>query len=173
MEKINKLRKLLNFHNLDGYIIPKNDEFFSEYIKEDKDRLKFISNFSGSNGIAIILKKKNYLFTDGRYTIQANKQCGKNFIIVTMPKKLPLNIFKNVRIKIGYDPKLHTRDFLNKFFFKTNCDLVCLEKNLVDELRLDKKKGIIKKFYSLPKKAIGLSYKFKLDKLIEKLLKKK
>ena len=42
--------------------MPKNDEFFSEYIPENKDRLKLISNFSGSYGFALILKKKNYLF---------------------------------------------------------------------------------------------------------------
>ena len=55
MEKINQLRKLLNNHNLDGYIVPKNDEFFGEYIPENKDKLKFISNFSGSYGFALIL----------------------------------------------------------------------------------------------------------------------
>ena len=41
------------------------------------DRLNFISNFSGSYGFALILKNKNYLFVDGRYTLQANNQSGK------------------------------------------------------------------------------------------------
>ena len=45
MEKINKLKKLFTKYNLDGYLIPKNDEFFGEYIPANKDRLKFISNF--------------------------------------------------------------------------------------------------------------------------------
>ena len=45
MEKIDKLKKLFNYYNLDGYIVPKNDEFFGEYIPENKDKLKFISNF--------------------------------------------------------------------------------------------------------------------------------
>ena len=57
MEKINKLKKLINYYNLDGYIIPKNDEFFSEYIPENRDKLKFISNFSGSYGFAFNFKK--------------------------------------------------------------------------------------------------------------------
>ena len=57
MEKINKLKKLLSYYHLDGYIVPKNDEFFSEYVSENKDRLKFISNFSGSYGFALILEK--------------------------------------------------------------------------------------------------------------------
>ena len=66
MEKINKFKKLLDQLKLDGYLVPKNDEFFGEYIPENKDRLKFISDFSGSYGFALILKNKNYLFVDGR-----------------------------------------------------------------------------------------------------------
>ena len=50
--------------------MPKNDEFF-EYIPQFNDRLKFISSFSGSYGIALIMKKKRYLFVDGRYKLQA------------------------------------------------------------------------------------------------------
>ena len=55
-KKINILRKKFKKFNIDGYVIPKNDEFFSEYAT--KDRLKIISNFNGSAGLAIILKKK-------------------------------------------------------------------------------------------------------------------
>ena len=58
-------------------MVPKNDEFFGEYIPNYNDRLNFISNFSGSYGFALILKTKNYLFVDGRYTLQALKQSGK------------------------------------------------------------------------------------------------
>ena len=61
MEKINKLRKLFRLQNLDGYIVPKNDEFFNEYVPQNKDRLSFISKFSGSYGLALILKKKKLL----------------------------------------------------------------------------------------------------------------
>ena len=55
-KRISKLRNKFKELNIDGYIIPKNDEFFSEY--SQKDRLKTISNFTGSAGYAIILKKK-------------------------------------------------------------------------------------------------------------------
>ena len=58
MEKIGKLKDLMLKHGLDGYIIPKNDEFFTEYVPNSKDKLNFISNFSGSYGFAVILKKK-------------------------------------------------------------------------------------------------------------------
>ena len=82
MEKINKLKKIFKREKIDGYIVPKNDEFFNEYIADHNDRLNFISNFSGSYGLALILKKKNYLFVDGRYTLQANNQSRKSFKII-------------------------------------------------------------------------------------------
>ena len=50
---INKLKDLIFSYNLDGYIVPKNDEYFSEYA--NPDRLQKISNFNGSAGLAIIL----------------------------------------------------------------------------------------------------------------------
>ena len=58
MNKIKKLKNFFKIYNLDGYLVPKNDEFFGEYIPNHKDNLKFISNFSGSSGFALILKKK-------------------------------------------------------------------------------------------------------------------
>ena len=61
MEKIKKLKKYFCKEKIDGYIIPKNDEFFNEYIPKHNDRLNFISNFSGSYGFALILKSINYL----------------------------------------------------------------------------------------------------------------
>ena len=51
-KKIQKLRELIKFNNLDGYVIPKNDAYFSEFSRPD--RLKTISNFSGSEGFAIV-----------------------------------------------------------------------------------------------------------------------
>ena len=53
-----RLKKLINSQGVSGYIIPKNDEYFNEYTDNSKDRLKFISNFSGSAGFAVILKNK-------------------------------------------------------------------------------------------------------------------
>ena len=103
--RIKKLRKKFNILNIDGYIVPKNDEFFSEYAAED--RLKKISNFDGSAGLAIILGEENYLFVDGRYTIQAQQQSGKDFKIIQIHKFLPSKIIK--KLILGYDPKLFTK----------------------------------------------------------------
>ena len=68
---INKIKNIIIKNNLDGYIVPKNDKFFTEYSKVSN--LELVANFNGSAGFAIILKKKNYLFFDGRYTIKAKK----------------------------------------------------------------------------------------------------
>ena len=53
---LNTLLKSISDLSLDGYIVPKNDSFFTEQVKYD--RLKLVSNFSGSAGIAVIMKKK-------------------------------------------------------------------------------------------------------------------
>ena len=173
MEKINQLKKLFIHYNLDGYLVPKNDEFFSEYTPEKKDRLKSISNFTGSYGFALILKKKNYLFIDGRYTEQAKIQSGKLFNILTLPEQLPSYILKNKRLKIGYDPKLFTRRTLEVFFKKTKCELIGLRQNLIDKLWIKKENSNIKEFFILPKKATGQNYKSKVKKVIKILNKKK
>ena len=83
---LKEIKKLLLTNNLDGYIVPKNDEYFSEYASPD--RLLKISKFSGSAGFAILMKNKNYLFVDGRYTLQAQLESGSNF------KIFPLTAFE-------------------------------------------------------------------------------
>ncbi len=173
MEKISKLKRLFNFYNLDGYIVPKNDEFFGEYIPDNKDRLKFISNFTGSYGFALILKNKNYLFVDGRYTLQAKMQSKELFNIITIPNKFPSDILKNKKLRIGFDPRLYTQKTLNIFFQKTNCKLLSINQNLIDKLWIKKENINVEKFYILPKKAEGQNYRYKINKLFKLLNKKK
>jgi len=171
--KLKRLKKKFTTYNIDGYIVPKNDEFFGEYIPEYKDNLKFISNFSGSYGFALILKKRNYLFVDGRYTLQAEIQSGKKFKIITLPTKLPFNILKSKELFIGFDPKLHTELKLAQLFRKTNCKLVPLNKNLINNVS---EKKIVKKnniFYTLNDKDSGNSSKNKIRKLLKILTKNK
>ena len=113
-KKIQILRKKFKKYNIDGYVVPKNDDYFTEYSKIN--RLKIISNFSGSAGLAVILKNKNYLFTDGRYTIQSQIESGKNFKIVSYEKIINCNLFKN--LTLGIDPKLFTYEQIKKYFLK-------------------------------------------------------
>ena len=128
MEKIKKLRNIFKKEKIDGYIVPKNDEFFGEYIPDHNDRLKFISNFSGSYGFVVILKNKNYLFVDGRYTLQANNQCKKFFKVITIPDKMPYEIIKEKKLLIGFDPKLFTKTTLSIFLNRSNFKYKPIEK---------------------------------------------
>ena len=143
--KIKILKEKFKKYKIDGYIVPKNDEYFSEYAKND--RLKNISNFSGSAGIAVILKKQNYLFVDGRYTIQAHQESAKNFRIIEIHKKLPCAIIKNVNL--GFDPKVFTSKNIKDNFLNNN--LIPINDNLIDQLIKFKEKKT-KPFYSLERK---------------------
>jgi len=156
--KIKILKEKFKKFKIDGYIIPKNDEYFSEYAKND--RLKKITNFSGSAGIAVILKKKNYLFVDGRYTIQAQQESGKNFHIIEIHKKLPHNIIKNYNL--GFDPKLFTGKNLRNYFLNNN--LISINDNLIDKIfRFKEKKS--EQFYSLTKNIVGETHQSKILKI--------
>ena len=158
-KRIKILREKFKKYQIDGYIIPKNDEFFSEYAV--KDRLKTISNFSGSAGLAIVLRKINYLFVDGRYTIQAKQQSGTQFKIIEIHKFLPKNIIKD--LKLGFDPSLFTKKTLN-LNFGNSLKLISIKNNLVDEIH--KNKAIKRKiFYSLANKSVGESHQSKTNKI--------
>ena len=150
------LIKLFNKYKIDGYIVPKNDEYFNEHVDSSNDRLKFVSNFSGSAGFALILKKKNYLFVDGRYTIQARYQSGKKFKIVTLPGKFPKDILNNKKkIVLGFDPKLHTEKQLNYLFDIKNITLKSINLNLIDAIWHSKPKKTIRPFFIIsPKKQV-------------------
>jgi len=169
---INLLKKLMNNENIDGYIVPKNDEFFSEY--SFLNRLKLISNFSGSAGLAIILKDKNLLFVDGRYTLQANIECGKNFKIFEIPKIRPFDLITKIKNKLtlGFDPKLFTEISL-KSNFRDSCNLIPINNNLIDEIFNLKNNYKVKEFYCLNEIVSGEKITSKLYKLSSILKKKK
>ena len=163
-ERIENLRKKLIKLDIDGYVIPKNDEFFSEYA--EIDRLKFISNFSGSAGYAVILKKKNYLFVDGRYTTQAKIESGKYFKIVDYHKILNCNFFK--KLTIGLNPKFFTSDQIKKFFLRNN-KIKLIDTDLISQNSKNNKTK--KKFFSISHKDCGEHHASKINK-ISILLKK-
>ena len=172
MEKIKKLKKILIKENLDGYIIPKNDQFFNEYISDHDDRLNFISNFSGSFGLALVLRDKSYLFVDGRYTLQALNESGEFFRVITIPDKLPKDILKKKKLRIGFDPKLFTKKTFGFFFSNNNCSFIPINLNLIDKIWKRNVKKREFKFYSLPVNSVGLNHKFKINKIVT-ILKKK
>mgnify|MGYP001353121927 FL=1 len=166
IKKIQILRGKFKKYNIDGYIIPKNDDYFTEYSKIN--RLKIISKFSGSAGVAVILNNKNYLFTDGRYTIQSQIESGKNFKIIGIENLVNCKLFKN--LTLGIDPKLFTYNQIKKISKYNKIKLI--EKNLIDEIEKQKVSNSFE-FFSLNKKIVGESTNSKLNKISRYLKKNK
>lgn len=121
---------------------------------------------------SVILEKKNYLFVDGRYTLQAESQSGKFFKVITFPDVMPKDVFKDKKLLIGFDPELITKKTFNYFFGTSNCKFKPLKKNLIDDIWKRKIKENKKNFFILPDHSIGDSYKKKINNLTN-ILKKK
>ena len=165
--RIKKLRNLIKINNLDAYIIPKNDENFSEY--SFPNRLKTISGFSGSAGFAIVLNNISYLFVDGRYTTQAKIESGKNFKILEIPYTYPFQVLGKKKLNIGFDPNLFTDSTLKRYFNKYS-NLVAVKKNLIDKIYIEKKSKIKNYFFHLNSKVTGETIQSKIKRL-NKILK--
>ena len=159
-----EINKIIFSYGLDGYILPKNDNYFTEYSKINY--LKLFTKFSGSAGFAIFLKNKKYLFVDGRYTIQAEKESGSNFKIYEIPYVWPKNILKK-KIKIGFDPNLFTSETLNKYFSN---DYILIPINLKFSKKIEIKNNF--PFFKLNSSVAGESVNQKINRL-KKIMKRK
>ena len=164
VKMITKINNIIISNNLDGYILPKNDNYFTEYSKINN--LKSVTKFSGSAGFAVFLKNKKYLFVDGRYTIQAKKESGNKFKIYEIPYVWPKDILEK-KIKIGFDPSLFTWVTLNKYFGD--------EYYLIPIKLKSKVKNKIKNntFFNLSSIIAGESINQKINRLIKIMIKKK
>ena len=114
-EKLHVMRVLMKERGYDAYIIPHGDQHDNEYIAESDERIKFISNFSGSNGIGLVTQDIALMWTDGRYFIQIEKELypgwqmkklgeGEESLTQYISKNLP----KNYTIAMDYS--LFTQD---------------------------------------------------------------
>lgn len=110
--RIGRLRALLEQQGLAGWLVPRSDEHMGEYVPSSAERLKWLTGFSGSAGIAVIGRRKAALFVDGRYTLQAGEQVDTGTLeIVQIPATQPEDwIARNFAAGdiVGYDPWLHT-----------------------------------------------------------------
>ena len=115
-KQINKIINLVSITEKKGadfYLLSTSDEFLNEYVPEYNMRLKWLTNFSGSNGVALISRKKNFFFTDGRYILQAQKELKKKFDILDLSKINVVNFIKN---NLKKKKKLfYTKNFTKKF----------------------------------------------------------
>ena len=145
MEKnINLLLNKIKSLNLDAFFVPKADMFSGEEVPPEEERLKFISNFTGSAGCALISSKSNLksaIFSDGRYQLQMKNEVDSKYFDLFNGGFIEASNFltKNSHIlkKIGIDPWLITVD-QHSYFKDINDNLIFLEKNLIDQIWLDK-----------------------------------
>jgi Xaa-Pro aminopeptidase len=106
------LRAELKRRGLDGFIVPRADEYQGEYVPPRAERLAWLTGFTGSAGVAVVLQDKAAIFTDGRYTVQTPEQVdGKAFAYCSLVDEPPPDwISENLPKggKLAYDPWMHT-----------------------------------------------------------------
>jgi Xaa-Pro aminopeptidase len=144
-EHIRKLRAELDRRGLAGFVVPRADEHQSEYVPKNAERLAWLTGFTGSAGIAIVLLDKAALVVDGRYTIQAGEQVDPGTItIVALAETSPEDwIAANLPAggALAYDPWLHTSDGVKRLeaaAARAGGTLAPVDMNLVDVIWVDR-----------------------------------
>jgi Xaa-Pro aminopeptidase len=139
--RVAALRASMENRGLDGFIVPRADRQQNEYLPSSEERLAWLTGFTGSAGLAIVLRDKAVLFVDGRYTVQAIAQIdGTIFSIEHLVDNPPDRwLEQNLKsgAKVGYDPWLHTSDGaerLRKACAAAGAELVAVEDNPFDAL---------------------------------------
>lgn len=144
-DKLSALRAQLTKNKVDGFIVPRSDEFLGEYVPPGAERLQWLTGFTGSAGAAVVLKDRALAMSDSRYTIQIRKQVDDNhFEIVDgattqMGEWLAQNAAQDT--VIGYDPRLHTPaeiQTLQKLVKDKGIKLQPVKKNLIDMVWKDR-----------------------------------
>ncbi|MBR7158223.1 MAG: aminopeptidase P family protein [Alphaproteobacteria bacterium] len=175
-EKIEALRELLKENELDGFIIPHNDEYQEEITAPCAERLKWLTGFTGSAGVAVVLRQKAFLLIDGRYTLQARTEVSKDDFTILDIYQNPLSsiIEKEMKItgRLGYDPFLHTVrqvSDLKKACYNVGCYLVAFRSNPIDIIWKDRPKPPSSPIMLLEDKFSGLSRDEKIKKIAKDL----
>ncbi|MDH3228539.1 MAG: M24 family metallopeptidase [Alphaproteobacteria bacterium] len=144
-ERLESLRGELAKQGLDGFVVPHSDEFQNEYLPPSAERLAWLTGFTGSAGLAVVLAEKAAVFTDGRYTLQIREQVDETLYdirhITEEPPKdwIAGNLPEGGRL--GYDPWLHTEKALETWreaAEKAGGELVAAETNPLDAVWADR-----------------------------------
>ena len=140
-ERIKELRAVLARVHIDAYLVPRADEHQGEYVPACAERLKWITGFSGSAGLAIVAKKAAVLLVDGRYTVQARAEVDTTVLEVSQLPRLRVSEWLAEHLSrgatVGYDPKLHTIGEIERLSVALKAKgikLKPLARNLVDRL---------------------------------------
>jgi Xaa-Pro aminopeptidase len=143
--RVAALRGELAKHGLAGFLVPRADEHQNEYVPPNAERLRWLSGFAGSAGVAVVLMDAAALFVDGRYTAQLKTQAdGSVFEFRHVVEEPPTGWIANKLKrgdKLGYDPHLHTPDAVARFVAaceKAGAALVAVDGNPIDAIWLDR-----------------------------------
>lgn len=178
MSKLNSLRDTLKSNNLDGFIVPRNDEYMGEYVAPHSERLAWLTGFNGSAGSAIALLSKGAIFVDGRYTLQAQHQVNQtDFEINELSRQHSydwLSQHADEGAKIGYDPWLHPIEEIESLQKNvTSLKFVPVSKNPIDEVWVDQPAQPTEPVYLYPLHFSGKKSDDKLADLLKILTAKK
>ena len=144
-ERAKRLRAELQRRGLDGFLVPRADEHQGEYVPANAERLRWLTGFSGSAGMAIVLLDKAAIFVDGRYTLQVRDQVDvatfepKHLIEEPPVRWIEQNLVKGA--KLAYDPWLHTVEAVARLKAaaeKAGATLVAVEDNPLDAIWTDR-----------------------------------
>ena len=117
-DRLRALREQLKAEKLDGFVVPLTDEHMSEYVGSYAQRLAWLTGFQGSAGSAVVLPEEAAIFVDGRYTLQVRQQvCPTEWSYQSVPETSTTQWLEDHApegARIGYDPWLHTRDWVKK-----------------------------------------------------------
>lgn len=133
-ERLAALRKMMEAQDLAGFIVPRSDEHLGEYVPTSAERLHWLTGFSGSAGVAVVLADRAAVFSDGRYIIQLGLETDPGLfeqlhILETPPQ---LWLAKHARgARIGYDPKLFSERAL-AVYADAGLTLVAVETSPLD-----------------------------------------
>jgi len=175
-ERVTRLRDELKRRNLDGFIIPRQDEFQGEYVAPYAERLRWLTGFAGSWGLAILMKDRGAIFVDGRYTIQVRKQVDTSIFTPRHLVEEPPAEWLEKELKsgevLGYDPWLMTADQIARFekaAAKAGARLVAVDSNPLDAIWADQPKRPKKSVSVQPTQFSGKSSKDKLGDVSKSL----
>jgi Xaa-Pro aminopeptidase len=138
-DRLAALREQLKRDHLDGFVVPLTDEHMSEYVGSYAQRLQWLTGFKGSAGSAVVLPEAAAIFTDGRYTLQVRQQVSANeWSYQSVPETSAAEWLREHApqgARIGYDPWLHTGDWVKQAkeqLAAKGAELVAVGKNPID-----------------------------------------
>jgi len=171
---LEKLIKEISLKKIDFYVISTNDENLLEYTPDQNKRLQWLTNFSGSNGIALISKKKKFFFTDGRYILQAKKEIDSKFKIIDLQSESFFLFFqKNIQHKtILIDYRIFNIKFVKELKRIAELNSVKIyhdKKNIIDKIWDRKIKKSQKHCFFLEKKISGEDTLSKKERIFNKI----